>query len=95
MDAVTLTEIAAENIRQLLAVQGLTQTKLAELTGLTVPDVSRLLRGGRATSLGTLAKVADALGTTVADLLSPKQPDALSAAEPDPAPAPPKKKPKK
>jgi transcriptional regulator with XRE-family HTH domain len=95
MDAVTLTDIAAENIRRLLALQGKTQAKLAELSGMTVPDVSRLLRGGRATSLGTLAKVATALDTTVADLLSQKQTDAAPAAEPAPTTAPPTKKSKK
>lgn len=74
MDAVTISDKAAENIRSLLDARGMTQARLAALAEMHVPDVSKLLKGGRATSLGTLAKVADALGTTVSALIDPAPP---------------------
>jgi SOS-response transcriptional repressor LexA len=72
MDAIKLTEVAGANIRRLLAARRMTQAQLGAKTGMKPPDVSRLLKGGRATSLTTLTKVAESLGTTVAELLSPE-----------------------
>lgn len=45
--------------------QGLTQQKLAELTGITQADISRLERGNGNPSLKTIQRIADALGKRV------------------------------
>ena len=59
-----LTARAIGNIRRELARRGMNQNDLGDLTGLAQPDVSRLMssdRHGRASSLATLARVADAM----------------------------------
>jgi repressor LexA len=73
MDPITVTAHAVENITRLLALKGWTQRVLGEKTGLAQPDVSRLMRPGRATSLATLTRVADALGVQVWELLRPAE----------------------
>jgi DNA-binding XRE family transcriptional regulator len=48
---------------------GMTQAQLAELTGMTEGNISRLESGKHLPSLGTLEKVASALGLSLASLI--------------------------
>jgi len=73
MDPITVTAQAIENITRLLLQKGWTQRQLGEAAGLAQPDVSRLMRPGRATSLATITRVADALGVQVWELLKPPE----------------------
>jgi len=50
--------------------QGLTQEGLAEAADVSVDFISLIERGQRAPSFDTLERLADALGTTVADLFT-------------------------
>lgn len=68
-----------KNIVRLMKSQGVSQRQLAEDTDMHEPDVSKLLRAAKPDgeddynfSIPSLAKIADALGVTVADLLTPR-----------------------
>jgi HTH-type transcriptional regulator/antitoxin HipB len=54
-----------ERVRQLRESEGLSQRELAERIGSTQPAIARLEAGGVTPSLGTLERIADALGTTL------------------------------
>jgi len=59
-----------EKLRILRSQQGLTLTKLASVSGLTKGFISQLESGRSSPSLTSLTKLADALGTTPAGLIS-------------------------
>lgn len=55
----------AMQIIELREKQGLTQSQLAELTGIDQGDISRIERGATSPTARTLQRVADALGADV------------------------------
>lgn len=61
---------APMNIATLRRLRGLTQTDLAEMVSLTQPTISRAEKGDDGTTLGTYRLIADALGTSLADLFT-------------------------
>jgi transcriptional regulator with XRE-family HTH domain len=58
------------------------QEKLADLAGLHRTHISLLERGGRMPTLGVIAKLAAALGTTMADLLAEVEAEGPPPSEP-------------
>lgn len=56
-------------IRRLRKEQGLTQEKLAEISGQEPSNLSHIERGATKLSLPTIVSIANALGVTVDDLL--------------------------
>lgn len=56
-------------LRELRLERGVAQEKLAELAGLDRTYVSQVERGRRNATLGTIRKLADALGVPPAELL--------------------------
>ena len=58
------------NIRRIRKEKGLTQKDVAEGSGMLVPTYSRLERGGSNPSLGSMVRIANALGVPVVELLS-------------------------
>lgn len=63
----------AENLQRLLAALGWKQADLARATGENEMTISYLVRGARLPSAALLARVAEALQTTVEHLLTPHQ----------------------
>lgn len=59
-----------KNIRELRRRAGMTQERLAEASGLSVPYISHIERGSKKARLETLAQVATALGISFDELLS-------------------------
>lgn len=59
-----------KNIRELRCREGMTQERLAESAGLSVPYISHIERGSKNARLETLAQVATALGVSLDELLS-------------------------
>lgn len=57
------------NIRRYREMQGMLQRELAERAGVPVKTVGRIERGEVDVRLGTLKKIADALGLSVGDLI--------------------------
>lgn len=57
-------------IKELLDEKGITQRKLAELTGMTESAISHYIKGDRIPRGMNLIKIAQALSTTADDLLS-------------------------
>ena len=49
-------------IKELRDLQGMSQGRLAELTGLNIPNISRIENGKYSTGLDILANIAEALG---------------------------------
>ena len=66
-----LVSILASNIRAEAGRQSLSQADLAHILGITQSAISKRWRGGRPWPLEDLPTVADALGVTVADLVTP------------------------
>ena len=64
-------QVFAENLRSLRAERGLSQERLAELSGLHRTYVSSVERKERNISLDNMARLARALDTDLATLLSP------------------------
>ena len=62
-------QLFGRRVRDYRKMQGLTQEKLAEAAELSVPYVSRIEKGAKRASVGTLMKLAAALDVTVDDLL--------------------------
>ena len=60
----------ANRVRELRERAGITQSRLAEIAGLSVEAVSRIERGARSPSLETAIELARGLGVAVGDLLS-------------------------
>ncbi|QXQ14880.1 helix-turn-helix domain-containing protein [Skermania piniformis] len=76
VDAPTYAEQVAGNIRAEVARAKLAQTTIADALGLTQTAVSRRLRGATEWALSDLPRIAELLGTTVADLVTVTPPDA-------------------
>jgi transcriptional regulator with XRE-family HTH domain len=68
--AVTPEQRFAANLRRQRLANGLSQEQLAEKTGLHPSEVSRLERAVREPRLGTIAKLAHALGVSAAKLVA-------------------------
>jgi len=68
-------------ISQLRMKAGMTQAKLAEGADLSVDSISRIERGDRAPSLGSLEKIAEALGIDPGELLNFKGKEFKALAE--------------
>ena len=73
MPPVTPEERFAANLRRQRLAKGLSQEQLAEKTGLHPSEVSRLERAVREPRLGTIAKLAHALGVSAAKLVAGNQ----------------------
>ena len=67
----TVSEIVASNVRAEVARAGITQRNFARLIGLSQSNVSHRWNGERAWKLDELGFIADALGVSVADLVTP------------------------
>jgi HTH-type transcriptional regulator / antitoxin HipB len=59
-----------QRIREARRAKGLTQLELATATDIRRPNVARLERGGNTPTIETLQRVAEALGVSVASLVS-------------------------
>ena len=57
------------NLKKIMKKKNLTQTELAEKTGLTLVTVGRYFKGTRIPKITTVYKIADALEVTVGELL--------------------------
>ena len=64
----TLNEKIAARVRHLRKAQGCPQETLAERSGLSIPTVSRIERGGQAPTVESLAAIAKALDAPLASL---------------------------
>lgn len=64
--------VVGANVRQLRLGRGLTQEKLAFEARLDLTYIGGIERGRRNPTVMVLGRIADALGTTPADLLRPK-----------------------
>jgi len=62
-------KIVAVNVRRLRARHKISQEKLADLSGIHRTYIGAVERGERNVTLGTLQRIADALGVSCADLL--------------------------
>ena len=62
------------NVVRLRTAGGLSAPELSTLAGLSATAVYQIEAGHSPASLGTLAALAEALGVTVADLVSPTKP---------------------
>jgi transcriptional regulator with XRE-family HTH domain len=75
-----IVELFAARLRDRRQAAGLTQTALARRAHLTLTYVGRLEAAGAAPGIDTVARLADALGTTVHELLpQPAPPDTAAA----------------
>jgi transcriptional regulator with XRE-family HTH domain len=63
-------EVAGSNIRRIRQERGLSQEQLADLAKLHRTYIGGIERGERNVSLNNLARIAEALGVSPADLLS-------------------------
>lgn len=61
--------VVGENVRKARLAKGLTQEKLAELSGLTQQYISELENGKQNPTVITLYELGQQLGATVADLV--------------------------
>lgn len=59
-----------KNIRLMLTTRGWTQTRLAEETGIKLPNINRILNQDVNISMETAEKLADAFGLSLAEMLS-------------------------
>jgi transcriptional regulator with XRE-family HTH domain len=65
-------QLVGRNARRLRLARGLSQERLSELSGLTQQYISDLERGRRNPTVVTLFELAQALGATPTDLISPE-----------------------
>ena len=65
---------AGLNILAIREARGMSQTKLAEATGLTQSSISRIERGGRDLTLSNMRSIANALNCSVGELLGESRP---------------------
>lgn len=64
--------ILASNLQRLIARENLTKTKLALIADISRPTINRIEKGHPNVKLSDIRKLADALDTTVIDLLTPQ-----------------------
>jgi transcriptional regulator with XRE-family HTH domain len=64
----------AARLRELRIARGMTQGELARQSLVTLSYISRLENGGAAPGIDLVAQLAEALGTTIADLLPAQTP---------------------
>ena len=76
-----LHELLLRNIKRIRTEKGLTQQDVANGADMLVPTYSRLERGGANPSLGSMYRVATALGVEVRELLKPSEIKDRSLAE--------------
>lgn len=76
-----LHQLLLENIKRIRKEKGLTQQDVASGADMLVPTYSRLERGQANPSLGSMYRVATALGVEVRDLLQPSEIKDRSLAE--------------
>ena len=69
MASQTLLECIAENVRRQRSAKGLTQSQLADMIGVTRPRISQIESGRGDPSVGTIERVAKALGVDPAALM--------------------------
>lgn len=60
----------ATNLRRILAARGISQRKLAELTGEPVMNISRAVRGENVANVAMIARIAEALDVSIDRLVS-------------------------
>lgn len=70
----------ANNVRLLLRERSMTQSALAELTGEPMMNISRVVNAKNLAGVGTLARIAEALRTTVDWLLADHSQETLRSA---------------
>lgn len=70
----------AARLRELRRARGLSQAQLAEQATLTPTYITRLESGGSAPNIDTVARLAEALGVAVTELLPATAPDDPTAA---------------
>lgn len=63
--------LVGQNFARLRAERGMTQEKVAELSGLSQQYISGLERGGRNPTVVTLFEISQALGVSYIELLKP------------------------
>lgn len=63
--------LVGQNFARLRAERGMTQEKVAELSGLSQQYISGLERGGRNPTVVTLFEISQALGVNYIELLKP------------------------
>lgn len=66
-----LAKAIGANVRAARQAAGLSQARLGRLTGLSVPNISRLEAGTHLPSVSTLKKVSDALKVSICSFLDP------------------------
>ncbi|HEX2094656.1 MAG TPA: helix-turn-helix domain-containing protein [Longimicrobiaceae bacterium] len=76
--------ILAANVYHLRTAHGLTQTQLARAVGIAQPRIAEIERGDANPTLGTLVKLAHALGVSVSVLLDPACADQDPAGDTEP-----------
>lgn len=59
-------------IKEISKAQGVSITKLAELVGITQPNMSNIANGKTSPSLDLLERIASALGVSVPELFAPQ-----------------------
>lgn len=64
-----LAKVIADNVRAARTARDMTQGVLSDKTGIAVPHISRLEKGGHLPSVATLKKVAEALEVPICSLL--------------------------
>ena len=70
MPVMSIVSVFGARLQQLRQDRGLSQEKLAELSGLHRTYISSLERGARNPTITTLHALARALGTSISDLMS-------------------------
>jgi len=88
MDTTEIKKVIADRIgKRRAAIEGMSQEKLEELTGIDQPQLSRYETAQTAPSMATIIKLAKALDCTVGYLIgaedNPKPPDLLSSLSED------------
>jgi transcriptional regulator with XRE-family HTH domain len=73
-DPMKINELFSENIKRLRLKRGLTQQKLADLSGFTVHSLRDYETGRRVPSLENMGQIASALGVKVSDLFESDEP---------------------
>ncbi len=62
-------ECFIENITHIIEARGISQSELARRSGISIPNMNRILRGKEGVTLERAERIADALGKKLQDLL--------------------------